>query len=239
MKNFIYIIENTGSSECVVVDAVSFFLTQSTECWDIDGILAYLKSQKLTLVGAILTHYHIDHCGGIPPAPFDKYRIRVDGLAKLLKKVPNIKAYIHPLDIPGVVEANPEIAMDRMHRVKDGDVLYLPMCANQSSKPTLNTSPVTILNFIHTPGHTPGSQCILVNGNRLFSGDTLFVGSCGRCDFPDSSTEQMTHSLSQKLSRLPDEVVVFPGHQYSGEWTTIGREKKHGVLGMSDHQCLH
>lgn len=82
------------------------------------------------------------------------------------------------------------------------------------------------LTFIHTPGHTPGSMCILVE-NNLFSGDTLFVEGCGRVDLPGSSPEQMYYSLG-KLKNLPDTLEVYPGHDYgSVPHSTLGHEKKH------------
>jgi glyoxylase-like metal-dependent hydrolase (beta-lactamase superfamily II) len=85
------------------------------------------------------------------------------------------------------------------------------------------------LKFIHTPGHTPGSQCFLVE-NSLISGDTLFVGSCGRVDLPGSDPEQMYYSLNQKLRNLDESTVVYPGHAYSSDATsTIGREKRHNM----------
>src|SRR5262249_53283910 len=81
------------------------------------------------------------------------------------------------------------------------------------------------LTFIHTPGHTPGSQCFLVDG-RLVSGDTLFIRSCGRTDLPGSDPKQMYYSLTQRLGALPDDTVVFPGHNYGGTATTIGAETR-------------
>ena len=69
------------------------------------------------------------------------------------------------------------------------------------------------VTFIHTPGHTPGSQCFLANG-CLVSGDTLFLDGCGRTDLPGSNPEDMYDSL-QRLAQLPDQTVVYPGHQYS------------------------
>jgi glyoxylase-like metal-dependent hydrolase (beta-lactamase superfamily II) len=66
---------------------------------------------------------------------------------------------------------------------------------------------------LHTPGHTPGSQCLLVGG-RLVAGDTLFLEGCGRTDLPGSDAEQMYDSLS-RLAALPDDVIVYPGHRYS------------------------
>ena len=79
------------------------------------------------------------------------------------------------------------------------------------------------------PGHTPGSQCFLVNGN-LISGDTLFVNSCGRVDLPGSDPEAMYHSLNTTLKNLDDSTVVYPGHAYSNEpSTTIGNQKRHNM----------
>ncbi len=69
------------------------------------------------------------------------------------------------------------------------------------------------LQVIHTPGHTPGSQCFLVDG-RLVAGDTLFLEGCGRTDLPGSDAEAMYASLT-RLAALPDETVVYPGHRYS------------------------
>jgi glyoxylase-like metal-dependent hydrolase (beta-lactamase superfamily II) len=82
------------------------------------------------------------------------------------------------------------------------------------------------ITFLHTPGHTPGSQCFLVR-NHLISGDTLFIGACGRCDLPGSNPEDMYYSLTQKLAKLDDRTIVFPGHHYAAlPYTTIGDEKR-------------
>ncbi len=80
------------------------------------------------------------------------------------------------------------------------------------------------LSFLHTPGHTPGSQCIRV-ADCLLAGDTLFVGGCGRCDLPGSDPEEMYKSLT-RLSRLDDRLVLHPGHNYAPSPTsTISQEK--------------
>jgi hydroxyacylglutathione hydrolase len=85
------------------------------------------------------------------------------------------------------------------------------------------------VKFLHTPGHTPGSQCFLVEGN-LISGDTLFVNSCGRVDLPGSDPAAMYHSLNHTLKNLDDATVVFPGHAYSSESkTTIADQKRHNM----------
>ncbi len=82
------------------------------------------------------------------------------------------------------------------------------------------------VQIIYTPGHTPDSICLLVDG-KLFTGDTLFVGECGRTDLQGGNSETMYHSLFNKILSLADEVEVYPGHDY-GEVpnSTIGHERK-------------
>jgi glyoxylase-like metal-dependent hydrolase (beta-lactamase superfamily II) len=72
------------------------------------------------------------------------------------------------------------------------------------------------IHRIHTPGHTPGSQCFLVE-NRLVAGDTLFLDGCGRTDFPGGDREEMFRSLHERLAHLPDDTILYPGHRYSSE----------------------
>ena len=69
------------------------------------------------------------------------------------------------------------------------------------------------VELVHTPGHTPGSQCFLVDG-RLVSGDTLFLDGCGRTDLPGSDPALMAESLN-RLSKIADDVILYPGHRYS------------------------
>jgi glyoxylase-like metal-dependent hydrolase (beta-lactamase superfamily II) len=86
------------------------------------------------------------------------------------------------------------------------------------------------LKFIHTPGHSPDHVCVLVNG-KLMTGDALFVGECGRTDLPGGSSEQMYDSLFNKLMKLPDDVEVYPGHDYGAKpHSTIGYEKSHNYV---------
>ncbi len=82
------------------------------------------------------------------------------------------------------------------------------------------------IKIIHTPGHTPDSICLLVD-NKLLTGDTLFVGECGRTDLPGGSARELYHSLFGKLMKLDDRVEVYPGHDYGiRPYSTIGLEKK-------------
>lgn len=89
------------------------------------------------------------------------------------------------------------------------------------------------ITFIHTPGHTPGSQCFYV-GDRLITGDTLFIKGCGRCDLPGGNPEEMYHSLTGTLKRLDDQIKVYPGHHYADvPVSMIGDEKRRNPFMMS------
>jgi glyoxylase-like metal-dependent hydrolase (beta-lactamase superfamily II) len=82
------------------------------------------------------------------------------------------------------------------------------------------------IELIHTPGHTPGSQCFLVDG-RLVAGDTLFLEGCGRTDLPGGDPAELYRSLTTKLAKLPDDTILFPGHLYSAEPSaTMGETKR-------------
>ncbi len=86
------------------------------------------------------------------------------------------------------------------------------------------------LKFIHTPGHSPDSISVLVGG-KLMTGDTLFVGECGRTDLPGGSSEQLHASLFNKLMKLPDDVEVYPGHDYGTKpHSRIGYERTHNYV---------
>ncbi len=88
----------------------------------------------------------------------------------------------------------------------------------------------TDIKIIHTPGHTPGSICLLVD-QKLLTGDTLFVGECGRVDLPGGSAEDLYDSLFNKITKLEEEIEVYPGHNYGAEpSSTIGYEKKHNYV---------
>jgi hydroxyacylglutathione hydrolase len=80
---------------------------------------------------------------------------------------------------------------------------------------------------VHTPGHTPDSICLLVDGQKLLTGDTLFVGECGRTDLAGGDSKAMYDSLFNKLMKLSDEVEVYPGHDYGSKpFSTIGAERR-------------
>ncbi|MBI4353203.1 MAG: MBL fold metallo-hydrolase [Candidatus Omnitrophica bacterium] len=113
--------------------------------------------------------------------------------------------------------------------VNKKDAAYLDF-KSSNVRPTESGQKIQIggveVELLHTPGHTPGSQCFYVNG-RLVSGDTLFINACGRCDFPGGSAEEMYETLTKKLMRLPDSTVLYPGHNYADKpFATMGEQKK-------------
>jgi glyoxylase-like metal-dependent hydrolase (beta-lactamase superfamily II) len=174
--------------------------------WDIPGILQLAEQDGYTITKALVTHYHQDHLGG----DFSGYHIQ--GAAELLEKI-KAKVYINKAEAPFLARLAGLSASDIV-KVEGGD------------KTTVGNIEVT---FIHTPGHTPGSQCFLVE-NRLVAGDTLFINSCGRVDLPGSSPEDMYHSL-QKLSQLSDDTVLYPGHNYAEKpYATLGEQKRHNMF---------
>ncbi|MGH7865541.1 MAG: MBL fold metallo-hydrolase, partial [Candidatus Binataceae bacterium] len=133
----------------------------------------------------------------------------IQGAAELIARV-DAKVYVNKHEAPGVKQ---------VAALSDTDIVKV------DAGDTIKVGDLDV-KFLHTPGHTPGSQCFLVNGN-LVSGDTLFVNSCGRVDLPGSDPEAMYLSLNQTLRALPDETVVFPGHAYAPESeTTIGAQKR-------------
>lgn len=90
---------------------------------------------------------------------------------------------------------------------------------------TLKFGPFS-LKVLSTPGHTNSCTCFYVEG-MLFTGDTLLIRACGRTDFQEGSAKELYHSIQEKLYTLPDETLVYPGHDYKGlTVTTIGEEKK-------------
>jgi hydroxyacylglutathione hydrolase len=84
-----------------------------------------------------------------------------------------------------------------------------------------------IVKVIYTPGHSPDSICLLVDNKKLLTGDTLFIGECGRTDLPGGNSKDMYNSLFHRLLKLNDDVEVYPGHDYGPKpFSTIGEEKQ-------------
>jgi hydroxyacylglutathione hydrolase len=168
----------------------------------VDELLDLVAADGLTPVGVLATHYHPDHVGG------DLMGWGIEGITRLLKRAP-VPIHVQADEAPWVTRTTGVGAGDLVLH-EGGDVVEV------------GSVPVTLL---HTPGHTPGSQCFLVDG-RLVSGDTLFLEGCGRTDLPGSDPAAMYESLTTRLAAVPDDTVLFPGHLYSPEPSaTMGRTR--------------
>ena len=155
-------------------------------------VLDVLAADGMRLTGVLATHYHPDHVGG------EMMGFSLAGVAELLDRV----------EVPVHVHRDEARYVTAVTGVSDALALH-------DSGDTVTVGAVEI-QLVHTPGHTPGSQCFLVDG-RLVAGDTLFLEGCGRTDLPGGDPEQMYFSLTQRLAKVADETVLYPGHLYAPE----------------------
>ena len=159
---------------------------------DCDKIVDMLEILKAKLKCIYLTHCHGDHIGAVT-----ELKNRCGGRI-LIHRLDSEGLNDKTINLSGVVDL-PEIELEADSRVDDGDLLHL---GNLEFK------------VIHTPGHTKGGSSLYCEKEKcLFSGDTLFRGTWGRTDLPTSSREEIMDSIVNKLMKLPDETIVYPGHR--------------------------
>jgi glyoxylase-like metal-dependent hydrolase (beta-lactamase superfamily II) len=171
--------------------------------YDVQGLVDILAEDGMHLTGALATHYHPDHVGG------DMMGHSIQGVADLLTVNP----------VPIHVQEDEKPWVQRVTGASDHDLV------THVSGDTVMVGGIPI-ELIHTPGHTPGSQCFFVD-NRLVAGDTLFLEGCGRTDLPGGDPAELYRSLTTKLAKLPDDTILFPGHLYSAEPSaTMGETKR-------------
>ena len=156
----------------------------------VKDLIEVAEADGMRVTGALATHHHPDHVGG------SMMGFSLEGVAELLGRGGG-PVHVHRDEAEYVQKVTGAASTDlAIH--DSGDVVEVGAIR---------------IELLHTPGHTPGSQCFLVDG-RLVSGDTLFLEGCGRTDFPGSDPGQMYDSL-QRLAGLPGDTVVYPGHRYS------------------------
>ena len=175
--------------------------------WDIGALVDLAAQEGYRITHALVTHSHPDHVGGHLGG------MEIQGIAKLLERQP-VKVVIHESEADFLKRFTGASESDLI-RSHAGDVVPIGDLK---------------IKLLHTPGHTPGSQCFLVD-KRLVSGDTLFIGACGRVDLPGSDPEEMYRSLSQTLLRVEDDVALYPGHHYADRpSSTMGEEKRENMF---------
>ncbi len=162
--------------------------------YDVAGILEVAATDDMRVTGALVTHYHPDHVGG------EMMGYRIAGVDDLLEQNP-VPIHVQDDEAPWVQRVTGASNSDLV-RHHGGDVVEVGGVR---------------VELIHTPGHTPGSQCFFVDGRYLVSGDTLFLEGCGRTDLPGGDPALLYESLTQRLAKVPDDAVLFPGHLYSPE----------------------
>ena len=174
----------------LIGDQVSKQCVLVDPCYAIDDLVDLAAADGMQVTGALATHFHQDHVGG------DLFGHQLQGVRELLARCP-CKVHVQRLEAPWV---------KRVTGCSDSDL------ALHDSGDVHMVGEIPI-QLIHTPGHTPGSQCFLVC-NRLVAGDTLFLQGCGRTDLPGGDPRQLYLSLTQKLAKVPDSAVLYPGHLY-------------------------
>ena len=169
---------------------------------EITGILVRLARHQLTLKQIIITHAHIDHIGG----------------AAQLKRITGAPVLFHQQDLPLLAMLDAQAAWLDMQTPEK-------VTLDQSAEDGLSTGiPGLEAQVIHTPGHTPGSICLLFPKQELLlAGDTLFAGSIGRTDLPGGDSRALLRSIHTRLLPLPESTLVVPGH---GDETILGHERE-------------
>jgi hydroxyacylglutathione hydrolase len=175
--------------------------------YGVDELLGMVRADGMTCVGALATHFHPDHVGGKMAG------WAIEGVTRLLEIGP-VPIHVQAEEAPWMLRAT-GVGVDDLALHQSGDVVEV------------GAVPITL---VHTPGHTPGSQCFLVDG-RLIAGDTLFLEGCGRTDLPGGDPEAMYESLTTRLAHVPDDTVLYPGHLYSPEPSaTMGDTRAHNYV---------
>ena len=176
----------------VIGDTVTKEAVIVDPAYGVSDLVDVIRGEGMEVVGALATHYHADHVGG------SLFGHQIAGITELLEIV----------DVPIHVQRDEEPWVARTTGVTSELVAHAP-----GDVVTVGEIGITC---IHTPGHTPGSQCLLVE-DCLVSGDTLFLEGCGRTDLPGSDPEEMYRTLTERLSVVSDQTVLFPGHLYAAE----------------------
>lgn len=170
--------------------------------WCVDELCDIIEADGMKLVGALGTHYHADHIGGTMMG------FNVEGITRLLARSP-CPVHIHRGDAEFVRKTT---------GVAPGDLSL------RDSGDKISVGKIEI-EWLHTPGHTPGSSCFRLS-NALIAGDTIFLQGCGRTDLPGGDPAEMARTLTSKIATLPDTMTLYPGHNYGGASASMAQVKR-------------
>ncbi len=200
------------STFCYLVgDEISGTCALIDPAFEVDKILAAVAEEQMRVSFVINTHAHADHTAGN---------------AQIIKET-QARLLIHEEDA---------VSLDKM-----GTRIFARLLGGRRSpQPDILLKDEFIVNIgetslkvIHTPGHSPGSICLYGSG-QLFTGDTLFVGAVGRTDLRGGSHDQLQESITSRIFTLPDETVIWPGHDYGKEpSSTVFKEKTTNIFVIS------
>ena len=167
---------------------------------DSEKIISFIEGRELKPQKILLTHGHFDHIGA----------------AEIISEKFNIPVYVNKKELPVINEGG--VMFGRRFDIPKNMLFF-----NDGEEISIGNKKIKV---IETPGHTAGSSCFFVD-NMLYSGDTLFLGTIGRWDFPTGSFDELKHSIMDILFLLPNDITVYPGHGFS---TTIEKEKTSNMI---------
>lgn len=197
LDNNNYLLIDEKSKEAILFDCSEFT----------EELLEKLDEYCANLKYVLITHGHFDH---------------ILGLNKLHEKMPEVEI-LAPINDKNLIEGVVEFVGSFVGMLDDVKVPHISKYIDENSEIFIGGEKIKIIN---TPGHTMGGVCYFVD-NKLFSGDTIFLGSVGRTDLPGGSYEQIKKSVKNVLEMFDDDVKIYPGH---GDSTTVAYEKKYNPV---------
>ncbi len=201
VNSIVYLVGDASSGEVLIVDA----------CWDVDAILARLAADGMRPVACAITSNHFDRVGGRLPAPYSRYKVKIQGVIDILSAFPSLSVYVQPQDIDAFQAAS-GVDPTKIKATADGEELHIGAFSAR---------------FIHALGETAGSQCILFDGDRLLTGSVLLPGASERAPLDDAANAGLVYEGLRRISPTQpmQSIVIYPGHGHGGRLcSTMERE---------------
>lgn len=197
IENNNFLLIDEKSKEAVLVDCSEY----------LDEVQEKLDEYGAKLKYVLITHGHFDH---------------ILGINALLEKMPDVEV-LAPIADKKLIEGVVDFVKMFVGNIGNVSVPKITKFIDETDEIFIGDEKIQVIS---TPGHTEGGVCYFVD-NKLFSGDTIFLGSVGRTDLPGGSFEQLQKSVKKVLQRFDDNVEIFAGH---GDSTSVGYEKKYNPV---------